>query len=586
MTKTKYLFQVWFFSLIVLFLPGLYPSLFSQVEPCSKPRVGVIMEIFEEKELAKHLNEQYPSQPKGTWLYEIQEKALEELKMNSPGTQFIPATSGIPEGCDYVFRYRIGMAVGGKDIEVGGAMVGEYTVYLIRSTLWENSPCGFAISNVGKTINTENEDIFQTIEQNIAAHGNIGDKIREHEESHRVPPRGPEMNVLQEREYVSPLEEERKLKVQIDVTNCKGEPVYDPGSKHGQKVILPKNTERGELNCTKGFPDGEDCQAFSNHLLLWIRTPKGASATYTLVKGMNAEKDPIKILTCGIDKKVVKETKIQIHGLELKIKPEKKEVFPMDEPKITIQLSEIDEKGGKQPVAGKNIQVHVAGIIDGDVDPPGDVTTDQNGEAVLTYDAGEKDNKVVFRAKFQPKDYPESVKDEAAITVSHYAGYVVMTYIIDYDYTDGDGHYHEDATVRYNLGEELQSLPVGEHFLGIWYPVKSANIIKANAKDVDNKPSPPRIKTGKLFHLPDLSEWAKNYSIIMFLDTKSGKFIRSGPLALDVDFTWSDGSESCIDKVHEDVLITGGDGVHVLTGSCSGDPGWTFSWTFHMRLRH
>ena len=407
--------------LMVLLTTCLHQSALAQVDPCSKPKVAVIMQVVEvnEGEFFKHLNEQYPSQPKGSWFYEIQEKVMEELRMNSPGTQFIPATGGIPSDCDYSFKYGLSLTGGGEDIEYAGHLkLSEDTLYQMHSTLRKIPSCGKK-TYVLSVKRTKNMDIFHTIEQNIVAHGNIGNKIKENEESHRVPPRGPEMKVSQDREYVSPLKEERKLKIKIDVINCKGEPVYDP--KHGQEVILPKKTGRGELKCTDGFPEG--CKATSNALTLIIQKPKGASATYTLKNGVNAEEDPINISTCGIDKKVVKETKIQIHGLELKVKPEKKEIFPGEETKITVELSEVDVKGAKQPVAGKHIQVQVKGLVNGHIHPSGDVTTNQNGKAILTYDAGDKDKKVVVKAKFQPKDYPEPVKDESAITIAvHGAG--------------------------------------------------------------------------------------------------------------------------------------------------------------------
>ena len=118
MTKSKYLFKVWFLTLIVLFIIGLHPRALAQQDHCSKPKVAVIMETYEQGEFIKHLNEQYPSQPKDSWLYQIQEKVLEELKMNSPGTQFIPANGGVPKDCDYYFKYILSLIGAGEDIEI------------------------------------------------------------------------------------------------------------------------------------------------------------------------------------------------------------------------------------------------------------------------------------------------------------------------------------------------------------------------------------------------------------------------------------------------------------------------------------
>jgi len=402
--------------LMVLLTTCLHQSALAQVDPCSKPKVAVIMQVVEvnEGEFFKHLNEQYPSQPKGSWFYEIQEKVMEELRMNSPGTQFIPATGGIPSDCDYSFKYGLSLTGGGEDIEYAGHLkLSEDTLYQMHSTLRKIPSCGKK-TYVLSVKRTKNMDIFHTIEQNIVAHGNIGNKIKENEESHRVPPRGPEMKVSQDREYVSPLKEERKLKIKIDVINCKGEPVYDP--KHGQEVILPKKTGRGELKCTDGFPEG--CKATSNALTLIIQKPKGASATYTLKNGVNAEEDPINISTCGIDKKVVKETKIQIHGLELKVKPERKSISTGEKTDIKITFNEVDTKGKKYPVSGKELEIKVKGIVDGNISAKKNYITDEQGDVVLTYRAGSDDKGIKITAKYQPKDYPESVQDEGTVEVA------------------------------------------------------------------------------------------------------------------------------------------------------------------------
>lgn len=539
----------------------------AQADPCSKPKVAVVMKIIEanEGEFNKHLNEQYPSQPKGSWLYEIQEKVLEELKMNSPGTQFIPADGGIPKDCDYSFKYSL-------EFEYNRYL--KQNDYYMSSSLRENGSCGSSTNILGKVIPTRNIDIFQTIERNIAAHGNIGERIKEHEESHRVPPRGPEIEVSQDRDYVSPLEEERKLKIKIDVKNCKGEPVYD--KNHGQLVILPKKTERGELKCTnfpEDFPEG--CSETSNVLTLIIQRPVGASATYTLKKGVNAEEDPFKILTCGIDRKAVKEKKIQIHGLELKVKPEKKEIFPGEETKITVKLTEVDVNGAKQPVAGKHIQVQLKGLVSGHIHPSGDVTTEQNGKAILTYDAGNKDKKVVVTAKFQPKDYPDYVKDESTVVIAHYEGQLVLSYSYD------DHCKHEDAKVLVRFGKAETSFSPSPNQLSTYYPVESVNIVKASATSTCEG----EVKTGDSFHIPTEPWIQAGYGNIIFL-----KNIPTGKITdvifttgSNVAFAWSDGNNEIFSGTLTDELykVSGGDGLYNLSGGEG-----TFRWRLHMRKSH
>ncbi len=559
--------------LMVLLITLVHRSALAQADTCSKPKVAVIMETYKEKEFINHLNEQYPSQPKGSWLYQIQEKVLEELRMNSPGTQFIPASGGIPKDCDYYFEYIFTLIGAGQKIEIWNHVTSsEYTAYYMSSKLAANSACKNQNYILNVEITGDDRDIDKTIERNIAAHGNIGDRIRAHEESHRVPSRGPEIKVSQDREYVSPLEEERKLKIKIDVTNCRGEPVFD--KYHGQYVTLSKEKERGELECTRHTTDV--CRPRHNKLELIIQRPQGTSAIYNLKKGVAPDTIPITIIACGIDKKAVKETKIQIHGLELKVKPEKKEIFPGEKTRITVTLSEVDVDGTKQPVAGKKIHVDMKGLVNGHIQPSGDVTADQNGKAVLTYDSGDKDKKVVVKARFQPKDYPDSVKDEGAVVIAHYEGQLQLSYSYD------DDCEHEDATVLVRFGKAKTSLSLAPDKLGTYYPVESVKVVKASAiyKCGDE------VKTGDSFHIPT-EPWIQvgKGNILFLKDNHTGKItdVIFSATGCRVEFTWSDGYNEIFSGDHTDEVykVTGGDGLYNLTGSEG-----TFHWRVHMRKSH
>ena len=567
---------------MVLLTTGLHQSALAQQDNCSKPKVAVIMNVEEvdEGEFNKHLNEQYPSQPKGSWLYEIQEKVMEELRMNSPDTQFIPATEGIPSDCDYLFKYVLLLTGGGETIEYAGHLeLSEDTFYQMRSQLLKTPPCGEK-DYVLSVKSTRNRGIFHTIEQNIVAHGNIGNKIKEHEESHRVPPRGPEIKVSQDRKYVSPLEKERKLQLKIDVINCKGEPVFD--KNHGQHVTLSKETERGKLECTPHSAAYFDCKESSNKLELTIQTPTGASAIYALKKGVNPAEVPIKIETCGIDRKAVEETKIQIHGLELKVKPEKKEVFPGDETKITIKLSEVDTKGTKQPVAGKRIQLKISGLIDGHVYPPGDATTDQNGEAILTYEAGDKDKKVIIKATFQPKDYPESIKDETAITVSRYEGQAIVKITENGKFTTEDGVETTSATINFVLKYTHTQVDEDRGFVEC-YDLISWNVSDAMAtwtvKDDQGTHKHETYKVKK----EEMDNEEKTDQLLIFFD-ENGKAESIEPPNVGYWFIFDDLYGVRLDPLVDPnnyVDVKGGDGIHEMVGGGTGVVGgleYTVKW--------
>lgn len=401
----------------LLFLMGLFTIWFPQnlqlqEGACSEPKVAVVLEEIID-EVFDHLYRQHPYQPKETWLIQIQEKVMQELRKNSPGTQFISASGKPPEDCDYSFSYILRLIGAGEGKEIEGVKSSAYAAYFMISELKTIGKCGVLDKVFNHAVTQDNPDIFQTIEQNIAAHGNIGHLIREHEDSHPVPPRGPELEVSQEPEKVSPLEEETKLDTKIKVTNCKGESVYD--KHHGQIVLLPRKTDRGELKPTKGF--NQDSKVTENLVMLIIISPEGASATYTLKKGTDPGIEQIKISTCGLDKIAVEETEIHISGLEIKVTPRRRTLRPGEKTQIQIEFNKVDQEGNMEPVAEKKLKLEVKGLIDGSVSPETEVLTDENGKATLTYQAGDSDKKVTFQAEYKPKDIPETVKGEARISV-------------------------------------------------------------------------------------------------------------------------------------------------------------------------
>jgi len=403
----------------LLFLMGflticLPQNLQLQEGSCSEPKVAVYLkEIYDE--VFDHLYRQHPFQPKEEWLRQIQDKVMQELRKNSPKTQFISTSGKSPEGCEYYFHYSLVLTGAGETKEIEGLKTSEYTAYLMTSNLATNNRCGVQNRLLGTEITQDNRDIFRTIELNIAAHGNIGNRIREYEQSDPIPPRGPVMSADQEPDKVSPLEEERELDIRIRVKNCKGEDVYD--KYHGQLVILPRKTERGEIRPTEGFP--QDFTITEKIVTLILTTPEGGSAIYTLKKGIEPGLERINMVTCGREKTVTQESEIRISGLEIDVKPGRRSLGPGEETQIQGEFSKVDKERNKEPVAGRQLQIEVKGLVDGDVSPEGDIKTDENGKATLTFCAGDKDKRVTFQAKYQPKGFDESVKGEATVKVIH-----------------------------------------------------------------------------------------------------------------------------------------------------------------------
>jgi hypothetical protein len=382
------------FFLVVV---GFVQSGFAQEDRCSKPRVAVQAQFSYEKELIEYLGETYPSQPRASWLERIRESVLAELRMNSPDIPFIPAEEGGAADCDYEFRY--GVVPYGDGLQMD-------------SNLAQKDACGFP-GNLLQTINRKDSDVFRMIERNIDAYGSISQRIREFESSHRVPPRGPEMDISLRKEFVSPIKEEREMEIQIGVKNCKGEAVYDPN--HGQKVILPRHTERGELICTKGFP--QICRSFDATLLLEITSPAGASATYRLKKGMEASEDPLKIKTCGMDREVWKQVSVPIYGMQIEAEAKDPVISPGENTTIEVSLHKITLQGQMIPAANQTIDITVKGLIDGRLAPQGKVATNHAGKVVLKYHAGEKERRVEIHAKYQPEGYADFIEAQTFVEV-------------------------------------------------------------------------------------------------------------------------------------------------------------------------
>ena len=409
--------------ILLVVLLTVYTNGYGQEGNCSKPKIAVILkEIVEDDNISfiDYLNEQYPSQPEDVWINQIQTKVLGELKKNSPDTEFVSVSGGVPDNCDFIFEYSLSLSAGGReiidDLFTDPVIISKYTVYKMVSELRSSPACAVPSANLDSEFpidDPDNQDIFVAIEKNVATFGNIGDQIDEYENSHLVPPRGPKMKISKNKDYVSPLKDKRSLNIKIDITNCKGETVYD--IDHGQLVFLPKKPERGENKPTKGFP--QELIVTQNVITLIIVRPKGASATYELKNGVDAHEEKIKIKTCGLDDEVVKEQEIPIYGLEIRVKPNRKQIFTDERTDIKLIFNETDTEGNKYPVEGKDLMVKVNGLVNGTIKAKDGYTTDENGEVILNYKAGDDDKKISITASYQPVDYPDKAEGKSSITV-------------------------------------------------------------------------------------------------------------------------------------------------------------------------
>lgn len=425
------------FTTILVFF-GL-PNFLANAGTCSKPKVGVeLAEISDEVFTLLLKDENEPGKPKGYWLGKIQAKVIGELRKNSPGIEFIPLTGQAEGGCDYIFSYKMDVIGAGENIDLGGRHVSEYTAFYMTSELRNNNPCDLPKYILEVRITKEKRNIYETISSNVSGFGNIGSIIEEREETYRVPPRGPQLTITQKPEKISPLEEDRSQEIQLKVTNCKGEPVYD--KDHGQIVLLPNKCDRGEIKPTKGFQ--QEFRVIGTKIMLFITNNEGTgSVTYTLKRGLDAGKDRFKMDTCGLDKMVVEEVEVEIDGLEIEVTPQKRKISQGEQTRVRIEFFKKDKKGGKEPLAGKLLQIKIEGLKDGSVSPKGDIATDESGLVMLTFQAGNDDKRVRFIARYQPKDFEEIVQGEAAVEVekiSQWKGSIVYHQSTDWDRDNSD----------------------------------------------------------------------------------------------------------------------------------------------------
>ncbi|MEN3186986.1 MAG: hypothetical protein ABDK92_10255, partial [Atribacterota bacterium] len=243
----------------------------SQDLPCSTPKVAVTENTNHQEEFLDHPKETYPGQKPASLLAQIRKTVLAKLRENSPGVEFVDSGAD----CDYRFLYALSPIAFGEDIEVGGVLMGEKTGFFMTSKLVQNDACGFP-GWLLQAKTTQGPDVFRVIEDHIDGYGSIGNLVAEFERTHRVPPRGPEMEFTLTKSFVSPLSQERELDIRIQVHNCRGEPVFDP--HHGQVVLLPRETERGELKPTPGF--SQDAVVTENLVMLKITHEVGGSVAY------------------------------------------------------------------------------------------------------------------------------------------------------------------------------------------------------------------------------------------------------------------------------------------------------------------
>jgi len=266
--------------------------------------------------------------------------------------------------------------------------------------------------------------------------GDLRQIIDDFEMKRPVPPRDPRIEIKVVPDSVSPdSEESREATIYAKVTDCRGKPAVWISESLGnvlrrQEVYFQKETERGvvraDWEATKVSTEGEIVS--SNQWVIGDTRTAGegieggtAVAKYTLKEGIEAGEDLVKVVTFGRGmKKATAVAVIKINGVKMDVKAER-EILPRHSTFVEVSLYRENEKGEREPLAGKSIVVGRNQLLDGRLTPAGvldasgNPVTDENGVAKLKYTAGEKEG--LARMSFEYRSELGVVRDSASIKV-------------------------------------------------------------------------------------------------------------------------------------------------------------------------
>ena len=116
-----------------------YQMVFAQKGSCSKPKVAVRLNGFDDLTYNVLIRQYPPFQTKEYWRQQIQNTMLEKLKANSPGVAIFPADSGLDY--EYIIIYEVWPWGCGEEIKIGDLPSGKDTCYLVDGTLYPNDAC-------------------------------------------------------------------------------------------------------------------------------------------------------------------------------------------------------------------------------------------------------------------------------------------------------------------------------------------------------------------------------------------------------------------------------------------------------------
>jgi hypothetical protein len=181
---------------------------------------------------------------------------------------------------------------------------------------------------------------------------------------------------------------------------------------------LAKESNRGE---TKPSPERGDLPSGNE----WYISPTERGIVglkYKLKRGLQPTTEKLKFEACGLGTKVTARGDIQVDGLEILVKPRKPKLKPGEDTRIDIEFVKVSPRGDRKAVPGKEIQLKIEGLKNGVISPKDKVSTNAQGKATLTYQAGQSDRSVRITAFYQPQNFPDKAEGSAVVLVNEGKG--------------------------------------------------------------------------------------------------------------------------------------------------------------------
>jgi len=447
---------------IILTIFTVISNSIGQDDECSKTIVAVSCEVVKGTRTYEFLENDFGSRDIGEWNGFVTHMLVQILTEFEPEITF-SSLEEAGENCHYFFRASLDL---GSCRDENYEYTGQ-TGYYIQAGLTANANC---IPNRNWKLdifNALDPDLKQAMKNMVSQFYPMDRNIVMYEINHPSPPRDPKLNIVFEKEYISPLDKEsRKTKVNAKVYDCRERLVCD--KNHGQPVYYQDHIDRLDL---KQKSLGEGGYHVGNFMVIVTNKDCINEGEYKLEKGVEAEKKKIRFKTCSlggpIDEFVVEEKELIIRGLAIDVKPDRKAIKKEEQTRIVITFNETDPEGSKYPVKGRDIDVKISGLEDGKITPENGYTTNSEGKVILDYKAGSNDKKITITASYQPVDYPDKVTGSGFVNIIPddfaWVGIIELelTQTYNCDVTEQTGEYGSKRTMAGDHKKILTDILIG-----------------------------------------------------------------------------------------------------------------------------